>query len=73
VQTCNVTARNGCPNCKRIQNLIPVHARNCRVDECPVQRCREIKEHLRRQNAMCGIRLTRDQMRDSVARMDPGV
>ena len=72
LQRCNITARGGCPICKRIANLIPLHARACRNEACVVPQCREIKEHLR-QNAMCGIRLTRDQMRDSVARMDPGV
>ena len=51
VQLCKIQAKNGCPICKRIQNLIPLHARNCRLERCSVPGCREIKEHLR-QNAM---------------------
>ena len=51
LQRCNITARGGCPICKRIANLIPLHARACRNEACVVPQCREIKEHLR-QNAM---------------------
>lgn len=43
--TCKVTMKKGCPVCKRISNLLQLHARNCKLDKCPVPKCREIKEH----------------------------
>ena len=47
VHLCKIQAAGGCSICRRIQNLIPLHARNCRLDRCSVPGCREIKEHLR--------------------------
>jgi E1A/CREB-binding protein len=47
--------KKGCPHCKRIYNLLHLHARGCRKENCPVRKCREIREHhrllnLRQQN-----------------------
>ena len=45
--TCPVGTKKGCPTCKKVLNLLNLHARNCRVDDCPVPKCKEIKEKTR--------------------------
>lgn len=37
----------GCPVCKRVFNLLNLHARSCRVEGCTVPDCNRIKEHMR--------------------------
>jgi E1A/CREB-binding protein len=53
---CKMGVKNGCPNCKRIYDLLHWHARSCNKDECPVFKCLEIRAHLKslltRQQAM---------------------
>ena len=53
VKLCEVQAKNGCPVCKRLHSLIPLHARTCITDQCPVRGCREIKEQ--QQNGADGV------------------
>eukprot|EP01038_Epipyxis_sp_PR26KG_P004228 gene4228-6004_t len=45
--TCPVKSAGGCRLCLRIQNLLNLHARSCRIDECRVPHCIEIRDHLR--------------------------
>lgn len=45
--TCKVGFKKGCPTCKKVLNLLNLHARSCRVDQCPVPKCMEIKEKTR--------------------------
>ena len=53
---CKMGVKNGCPNCKRIYDLLHWHARSCNKDDCPVFKCMEIRAHLKslltRQQAM---------------------
>ena len=46
-QNCPYGTKKGCHNCKRIYNILQLHARSCRVDKCPVFKCVEIRAHLR--------------------------
>lgn len=46
-QSCQIKTKNGCRLCSRIHNLLQLHARQCRIDNCRVPRCHEIKEQLR--------------------------
>ena len=46
---CKVGTKKGCPTCKKVLNLLTLHARNCRVENCPVPKCVEIKEKIRQQ------------------------
>ena len=46
--TCKLRATGGCHVCRRIWALLQIHARQCRVNPCPVPRCQDLKEHLRR-------------------------
>jgi hypothetical protein len=46
--TCTMRATGGCHICRRIWALLQIHARQCRQTTCPVPRCRDLKEHLRR-------------------------
>ena len=47
-QTCENSAK-GCQICKRIQNLLTLHARSCKlaVGVCNIPRCKEIRDHMR--------------------------
>lgn len=45
--TCKDTIKKGCPLCKRIHNLLQLHARQCKLERCPVPKCREIREHVK--------------------------
>ena len=45
--TCEKNQKGGCAICKRIGNLLTLHARSCRADKCPVPKCREIREQIR--------------------------
>jgi E1A/CREB-binding protein len=46
-RTCPDGIKKGCHNCKRIYNLLQLHARGCRNDNCVVFKCNEIRAHLR--------------------------
>ena len=46
IHYCKIQATNGCPTCKRMKNLIPLHARNCSDAQCMVPGC-VVKEHPR--------------------------
>ena len=46
--TCPMRATGGCHICVRCWALLQIHARQCRQTTCPVPRCRDLKEHLRR-------------------------
>ncbi|KAL3624659.1 hypothetical protein CASFOL_031327 [Castilleja foliolosa] len=48
---CKVRASGGCELCKKMWNLLQLHARACKESECNVPRCRDLKEHLRREHA----------------------
>jgi len=37
----------GCPLCKRINNLLALHARQCKEEACAVPKCHEIKDQYR--------------------------
>lgn len=53
---CKAKVANGCPQCKRMYNLLSLHAKQCRVENCLVPNCVAIRERLRqnqlRQQAM---------------------
>lgn len=46
-QTCQIKAAKGCNICKRIQNILQLHARSCKVDNCKVPSCTQIKDYLK--------------------------
>ena len=35
--------KNGCRLCSRVSNLLNIHARSCRADNCPVPQCSTLK------------------------------
>ncbi|CAM9147228.1 unnamed protein product, partial [Ectocarpus fasciculatus] len=47
VVNCKTGVAKGCPSCKRIVNLLNLHARVCRNDACGVPQCPEIRVKLR--------------------------
>merc|ERR1711871_1526383 len=55
-QTCKNGTKGGCPLCKKIYNLLTLHARSCKNDNCKVPKCNEIRDQMRkmeqRQQAM---------------------
>eukprot|EP00501_MAST-03F_sp_TOSAG23-6_P001942 GSMAST32.ASY1.ANO1.2023.1 assembled CDS len=44
----NSDSTGGCNRCRRIWALLQIHARQCKTQDCPVPRCRDLKDHLRR-------------------------
>ena len=66
--TCPMRATGGCHICVRCWALLQIHARQCRQTEgapagrcyryraCPVPRCRDLKEHLRRLQRRCDLK-----------------
>ena len=47
--SCKTRAARGCQICRRIWALLQIHARHCKTQSnCPVPRCRDLKDHLRR-------------------------
>ena len=66
--TCTMRATGGCHKCRRCWALLQIHARQCRQTEgapagrcyryraCPVPRCRDLKEHLRRLQRRCDLK-----------------
>jgi len=58
-KNCTVRLRGGCRICRRIWILLQIHARKCTVPRtrtCPVPRCADIREHLRRAQAQLSDR-----------------
>jgi len=46
--TCQMKATGGCGLCRRLWTLLQVHAKGCFQADCPVPRCRDLKEYRRR-------------------------
>ena len=46
--TCPTKVAGGCMLCRRMWNLLQIHAKGCRTPNCPVPRCRDLKEYRRR-------------------------
>lgn len=49
---CKTRATGGCPTCRRIWELLQIHARQCRVPshkKCPVLHCADLKNHFKRE------------------------
>jgi hypothetical protein len=44
---CTVKTQGGCRLCARITNLLNIHARACRVENCKVPHCLELREQMR--------------------------
>jgi len=44
---CTKKAQGGCSICKRISALLHIHARQCKIDNCPVPSCTAIRERAR--------------------------
>ena len=42
-QTCPTSTKGGCPICKRIYDLLILHAQSCRVENCQLLKCHEIR------------------------------
>nr|DAD32428.1 TPA_asm: hypothetical protein HUJ06_011279 [Nelumbo nucifera] len=45
---CKTRATGGCGHCKKTWFLLRLHSRNCRRMECPVPRCIDIRNHMKR-------------------------
>ncbi|KAF0699803.1 Aste57867_9644 [Aphanomyces stellatus] len=45
---CKQRATGGCTICRRVWALLQIHARQCRLAECRVPRCKDLREHLRK-------------------------
>ena len=48
---CLLKVTGGCQMCKKMWCLLNLHAKSCSRADCPVPRCRELKELRRRQTA----------------------
>jgi len=48
---CQVKVTGGCQMCKKMWCLLNLHSKSCTRSDCPVPRCRELKELRRRQTA----------------------
>jgi len=46
--TCQTKVNGGCRLCARISNLLNIHARTCRVENCLVPHCLELREQIRK-------------------------
>jgi hypothetical protein len=44
---CTVKTVGGCRLCARITNLLNIHARACRIENCKVPHCLELREQMR--------------------------
>ncbi|CAK9098049.1 Histone acetyltransferase HAC1 [Durusdinium trenchii] len=62
-KSCMVRLSGNCRICRRIWVLLQIHARQCRKPSgrCPVPRCADIKDHLRRAQAAMSDRRIRAQ------------
>ena len=41
-------AGGGCQLCRKMWTLLQVHSKGCKATNCPVPRCRDLKEYRRR-------------------------
>ena len=57
-RVCPTGVKGGCLVCKRINNLLTLHARSCRTEKCSVPKCIEMREQMRQ------IELRQQQMDD---------
>eukprot|EP00775_Hariotina_reticulata_P014539 gene14539-14667_t len=48
---CQQKVTGGCHLCKKMWCLLNLHAKSCTTSDCPVPRCRELKDLRRRQTA----------------------
>lgn len=46
---CQQKVQGGCHLCRRMWGLLQLHAKQCQASDCPVPRCRELREMRRRQ------------------------
>lgn len=46
--TCQIKSAGGCQLCRKTWTLLQIHSKSCLEDECPVPKCRELKEYRRR-------------------------
>lgn len=44
---CTIKAKGGCRLCARVSNLLSIHARQCRVENCRVPHCLALREQFR--------------------------
>ena len=44
---CKIKVQKGCPQCKRMYNLLQMHAKACRLEVCKVPNCGAIREHIK--------------------------
>jgi E1A/CREB-binding protein len=45
---CPKKAAGGCHCCRRVCTLLHVHAKSCKLANCPVPQCSELKDYRRR-------------------------
>ena len=46
--SCTVKSAGGCQLCRKTWTLLQIHSKGCMEDDCPVPRCRDLKEYRRR-------------------------
>lgn len=46
--SCKDSVAKRCPTCSKLNAILQIHARHCRVDDCKVPKCGEIKENLKK-------------------------
>ena len=46
--TCQIKTAGGCPLCRKTWTLLQIHSKQCMDDNCPVPKCKELKEYRRR-------------------------
>lgn len=44
---CKIKAKGGCNVCIRVWALLQIHARKCKIEDCPVPNCEAIRERYR--------------------------
>ncbi|WOL02901.1 histone acetyltransferase HAC1-like isoform X2 [Canna indica] len=47
-RNCKVRSHGGCPSCKKIWLLLQRHACACQELDCPVPRCKDLKDYMRK-------------------------
>lgn len=48
---CKLKVMGNCPLCKKMWALLNLHAKSCTTANCPVPRCKDMKEQWRRQTS----------------------
>lgn len=46
--TCQVKGPGGCQLCRKTWTLLQIHSKQCLEDDCPVPKCKDLKEYRRR-------------------------